>query len=356
MKKLSRVVAFLLTAAMAASAAGCSSGQSTSSAAAPAASADTQSAAVSAAAPASQAASTAATSTKYKKTEYNLVFIPKLVHEWYEDVKVGIDKACAELKTQGITVKYTWDAPPQAVVTDQMARLESEAAKKPDAIAVAVIDASATNSVIDELVGSGVHVTTFDCDAPTSKREYYCGHSTNADDGKQMADKLATAIGGSGNIAICAGTLSAGNHQERVKGFTDEIKAKYPNIKIVDSKADNDSIETALSVTEGYLSTYKDLKAVYCVNAASPIGAARAIKEANKAGKVLIFGFAENQEAMKYVKDGTITCTLKQQVQQYGYNSVFNMLQLADGNKPTKVQDDLPAVFVTKDNVDQYLK
>lgn len=339
MKKSVRLVSLFCAAAMLASVAGCSSKPSTTpSKAAPSASAST------------------ASTTKYKKTTYNLVFIPKLVHQWYEDVKVGIDKACTELKAEGITVNYTWDAPPQAVVTDQIARLESEAAKKPDAISVAIIDPSATTSVINELVNAGTHVTTFDCDAPNSKREYYCGHSTNIDDGKQMADKLATAIGGSGNIAICAGTLSAGNHQERVKGFKDEIAAKYPKIKIVDSKADNDSIETALSVSEGYLSAYPNLKAIYCVNAASPIGAARAVKEANKAGKILIFGYAEDTEAMQYVQSGIITCTLKQQVQQYGYNSVMNMLEIADGRQPAKVNDDLPATFVTKDNVAQFLK
>ena len=32
------------------------------------------------------------------KDEYNLVFIPKVVHTWYEGVKTGIDEAVAELE------------------------------------------------------------------------------------------------------------------------------------------------------------------------------------------------------------------------------------------------------------------
>ena len=301
-------------------------------------------------------ATTGTTTSKYSKTEYKLVFIPKLVHEWYEDVKVGIDKAVAELADQGITVTYSWDPPADAIVTDQIAKLEAAAATKPDGISVAIIDPSAETAVINELIDSGINVSTFDNDAPDSKRQYYCGHSKNYEDGQQMADKLAEALGGEGEVAILAGTLSAINHQERVKGFEDRMAEAYPNIKIVDKQADNDSIETALSVTEGYLATYPTLKGIYAVNAASPIGAARAVTDAGKAGQILIAGMAENQEAMQYVKDGTILVTLKQAVSTYGYNSVFAMLEIADGRTPATVNDETPANFVDKDNVDQFLQ
>ena len=44
------------------------------------------------------------------KDEYNLVFIPKVVHTWYEGVKTGIDEAVAELEEKGVKVNYVWDA------------------------------------------------------------------------------------------------------------------------------------------------------------------------------------------------------------------------------------------------------
>lgn len=350
MKKFSKVAAMVLAAAMlATSLFGCSSPAASSSSAAPA-----SSAAESVASEAPAASSAAATTATYAKTEYNLVFIPKLVHEWYEDVKVGIEKAVTELKAQGITVNYTWDAPAQAVVTDQIAKIEAAAAKKPDGISIAVIDAAATTTVINDMVKQGINMSTFDCDAVDSQRMYYCGHSKNYEDGLEMATRLAKQLNEEGEVAVLAGTLSAINHQERVKGFKDGI-AKYPKMKIVDSQADEDSIETSISVTEGYLTAYPNLKAIFGCNAASPIGAARAVKDAGKVGKILIVGMAENQEAMNFVKDGTIFCTLKQDVPTYGYNSVFNMLLIADGKAPKTVADEIPAIFVTKENVDQYI-
>ena len=287
------------------------------------------------------------------KDEYNLVFIPKVVHTWYEGVKTGIDEAVAELEEKGVKVNYVWDAPADAVVTDQTAKMEANAATQPDGMSVALIDPSAETSVVDEIVAAGINVETFDVDAPDSSRKYYCGHSTNYEDGYEMAKVLADKLGNEGQVAILSGTLSASNHIERVNGFKDYI-TENTNIEIVDEQPDNDSVEDALSITEGYLSTYPDLKGVFGCNGAAPVGACRAIKDAGKAGDVLVVGMSEDEETAGYLKDGTMYCTLKQDVPSYGYNSVYNMIMIADGNEPYKVEDDIPAAFVYQENVDDY--
>ena len=291
---------------------------------------------------------------KPAKTSYKFVFIPKLVHEWYEDVKGGIDVAVKELEQKGVKVEYTWDAPSDAIVTEQISKVEAAAATQPDGISLAVIDAAATKPVINDLISSGIHVSTFDVDAPDSNRQYYCGHSTNYEDGYQMAQILGKKLNGEGQVGILAGSLSAANHQDRVKGFQECMKKEFPNIKIVDVQADNDSVETALSVTEGWLSTYPELKGIFGCNGASPNGAARAVKDAGKSGKIMIVGMAEDKEAMGYVAEGTILATLKQTVSAYGYNSVYNMIRIADGKEPVVVNNDLPATVVTTDNVKDF--
>lgn len=292
-------------------------------------------------------------SYKPAKKEYNLVFIPKLVHTWYEGVKTGIDKAAAELADAGVKVNYTWDAPADAVVTDQIAKMEADAANMPDGLSVAVIDPSAETSVINELIDSGIKVSTFDVDAPDSERLFYCGHSTNYQDGYDMATMLGDKIG-SGQVAILSGSLSAQNHIDRVKGFKDCIAKNYPDIKIVDEQPDNDSVEDALSITEGYLSTYPDLKGIFGCNGAAPDGACRAVKDAGKSGKVIVVGMAEDKEAAGYIKDGTMYATLKQNVPSYGYISVYNMIMMADGKDPVQADSDIPADFITAENVDNF--
>ena len=288
------------------------------------------------------------------KEEYNLVFIPKLVHTWYEDVKTGIDTAVAELEEKGVKVNVVWDAPTDAIVTDQIAKMEANASSQPDGISVAIIDPSATTAVINELVAAGIHVETFDCDAPDSDREFYCGHSTNYQDGYDMAEVMAEKLGGEGQVAILSGSLSAQNHIDRVTGFKDCLAENYPNIEVVDEQPDNDSVEEALAVTEGYISTYPDLKAVFGCNGASPNGAARAIIDAGKTDDIIVVGMAEDAEAAGYVRDGAMYCTLKQKVPSYGYNSVYNMIMIADGEGPVTVNGDIPADFITAENVDDF--
>lgn len=103
------------------------------------------------------------------------------------------------------------DAPADAVVTDQTAKMEANAATQPDGMSVAIIDPSAETSVVDEIVAAGINVETFDVDAPDSSRKYYCGHSTNYEDGYEMAKVLADKLGNEGQVAILSGTLSASN-------------------------------------------------------------------------------------------------------------------------------------------------
>ena len=333
MKKVSKVLVIMLVLALMAAMVGCGSTES----------------------PATDAPkATEATSSDYAKTEYNLVFIPKLVHQWYEDVKIGIEKAIVELAEQGITVNYTWDAPSDAIVTEQIAKLEAAATNNPDGISVAILDPAAETSIIKDMIAQGFKISTFDCDAPDSGRFFFCGHTKDYEDGVIMADILAKEMDEKGEVAVLAGSLSAKNHQDRVKGFIDGI-AKYANITVVDTQADEDTIETAISVTESYLTAYPNLKAIFGCNDAAPIGAVRAVKDADRAGEILIVGFADNQEAFGYIKDGSLLSTMKQDVPSIGYHSVFNMLRVADGKAPEMVEYEMDAIFITIDDVDNYL-
>ena len=71
-------------------------------------------------------------------------------------------------------------------------------------------------------------------------------------------------------------------------------------MKIVFEQPDNDNLEQAVSVTEGALQAHPDLNAILCCNASNPIGAARAVKNAGKAGKILIGGFDNLPETLGF--------------------------------------------------------
>lgn len=298
---------------------------------------------------------TTADPNKPAKTEYNFVFIPKLVHPWYETVKAGIEQAVKEYAAQGITVKYTWDATATADVLAQTQKLEAAASKKPDAISIAVLDASVNGPVIDQLIADKINVCTFDTDAPNSQRLFYCGHADNKGDGAALAKALAEKIGEKGEIAILSGTLSAPNHKERVEGFKEEMK-KHPNVKIVAEYPDEDSLEKAISLTENILQSHPNLVGIFGCNASNPVGAARAVIDAGKKGKITIVGMDDDPETIKYIKEGAIYATMVQNVKEIGYNSVKNMIAIADGKTPEKKEFEVGAFMVKQDSLDNYHK
>jgi ribose transport system substrate-binding protein len=54
------------------------------------------------------------------------IFVPKVVHPWYDVVQAGAKKAVEELKAEGVNVEIVWDAPPQADVADHNRRIETD--------------------------------------------------------------------------------------------------------------------------------------------------------------------------------------------------------------------------------------
>ena len=245
-----------------------------------------------------------------------IVFVPKVIHPWYEVVAAGADAAVAELKTQGIEVEVIWDSPPQADVADHNRRIETNIGRHPDGLAVSCLDASTNNQLLKEAVAAGINVITFDTFC--SDDFDFVGHKGDAQDGADLADFLAEKIGESGKVGILSGSLTAANHVARVAGFKEEI-AKYPNIEIVFEQPDDDSLEKAVSLTENALQANPDLKGIFGSNASNPIGAARAVVNAGKAGEVVIVGMDDLPETLQFISDGVIAGVKAQRQWEIGY-------------------------------------
>ena len=250
----------------------------------------------------------------------SIVFIPKVVHPWYEVVAAGATKAAEELKVQGIEVEVVWDSPPQAEVTDHNRRIETNIGRRPDGLAVSCLDPATNVQLLGEAVGAGVNVITFDTFC--SEDFDFVGPKGDYQDGADLARVLAEGIGGEGKVGILAGSLTAANHAARVLGFKETIAADYPGIEIVFEQPDDDSLEKAVSLTENALQANPDLKGIFGSNASNPIGAARAIQNAGKAGDIVIVGMDDLPETLQFIQDGVIAGVKAQRQWEIGYWAV----------------------------------
>jgi ribose transport system substrate-binding protein len=274
-----------------------------------------------------------------------IVFIPKVVHPWYDVVAAGAKRAAEELKKQGITVDVVWDSPPQADVADHNRRIEANIGRKPDGLAVSCLDAATNVQLLKEAMAAGVKLETFD--TYCSDDFDFVGHKGDAQDGADLANFLAKQIGGKGKVGILSGSLTAANHVARVKGFKEAI-AKYPDIKLVFEQPDEDSLEKAVSLTENALQANPDLVGIFGSNASNPIGAARAVVNAGKKGKVTIVGMDDLPETLQFIKDGVIAGVKAQRQWEIGYWTVMYLVA-KNQNHTTPKQHATGSQIVTKD-------
>ena len=270
-----------------------------------------------------------------EKDHYRFYFTYKTVHPWWDAVAMGMEEAQRQFLDRGITVTYEYLAPEQASAKDQIRRLRTASAGGYDVIGVDVADESVISPVIDEMAEAGLRVMTFSSSdaAPGCKRIAYVGNTHNTRDGAALAEALCRKIGGRGKVAILVGTPGAPCHEERAAGIRETL-SRYPEIEVVATEYDQDSISIARSLTTKILSEHEDLAGIICCNMSNPVGAARAVRETGRS--VVIVGMDHDREALQYLEDGTIYCLGIQDCFSIGFDTIQVAVKVADGILPGK--------------------
>lgn len=276
--------------------------------------------------------------------ELTFVFIPKVIHPWYDVVAQGAAFAVAEYEKQGIKINVIWDQPPQADVVDQNQRIEANIGRHPDGLAIACLDRATNVQLMNEAVKAGINVVNFNsfCDDAFP----FIGPKSSVQDGYDLGEYLAKVLDGKGKVAILAGSLTASDHVERITGFKDAL-SKYPDMEIVFEQPDDDVLEKAVELTESLLSAHPDLNGIFASNASNPIGAARAVQNAGLAGKVHIVGMDDLPEAVEFVCSGVIDALKAQRQWDMGYWAVTYLVAMNE-NHTYPMQHNTGSRFLTK--------
>ncbi len=276
--------------------------------------------------------------------EMTFVFVPKVIHPWYDVVQAGGKFAVDELAKDGIKVNMIWDQPPKADVADQNARIEANIGRHPDGLAVACLDKATNVELLKEAVKAGIPTVTFNsfCDDQFP----FIGPKSSEQDGADLADYLAKTLKGKGKIAILSGSLTAPDHVQRITGFK-KVLEKFPDMKVVFEQPDNDVMETAVTLTEQALSANPDLDGIFAADASNPIGAARAVTNAGKSGKIAIVGMDDLPEAVDFVCKGTINALKAQRQWDMGYWAI-KYLVAANANHTIPMFHNTGSRFLTK--------
>jgi ribose transport system substrate-binding protein len=241
----------------------------------------------------------------------------------------------AKAEAQKLGVNLTVTGPADFSPSEQAPILNSVAASKPDALIVAPTDASALNPELQRIQSAGTKIVFVDTTSSNSSLGVSRISTDNIGGGKLAADSLGQQLNGKGTVAVINVNPGISTTDARIQGFAQEMKAKYPNIKVLATQYDNDSAATAASQVSSDIAAHPDLNGVFATNVLSAQGAGTGVQHAGKSGKVKVATFDAEPQQMQMLKSNTIQLAVAQDPYTEGQDGVQQALNAAEGKPVT---------------------
>ncbi len=283
------------------------------------------------------AAPTAAPATQppaAAKKPYIPVISKGFQHQFWQAVKKGAENAAKDLN-----VDITFEGPEtEAMVDKQVEMFQTALDKKPAAICLAAVDSKAFIPLLEKAKAAGIPIIGFDSgvDSPIPVTT---AATDNIAAAALIADKMAQLIGGEGEVAVIAHDQTSRTGIDRVKGFTDQIKAKYPKITIVDTQYGGGDQLKSTDISKAIIQAHPNLKGFFGANEGSIIGVLNAVKELNMSGKLVVIGYDSGQQQMDAIRAGTEAGAVTQDPIGIGYKCVDAAVKAMKGETLPKTID-----------------
>jgi rhamnose transport system substrate-binding protein len=280
----------------------------------------------SAPAPAGSASSGGGTSIK---KGLNVYFIPKDTQNPYE---VLADKG-GEKALQELGGKVTVSSGTQDTAAAQQPSIQAAIQAHADAIVIAANDPSALCPTLNRAAQAGIKIVSFDSDIScgSSPNHLFINQADTKTIGTSEVDLLASQINKSGEIGILSAAASATNQNAWIKYMKVQLK-KYPNMKLVTTVYGNDDPATSLTVLQGMLSAYPNLKGIISPTTVGISTAAQYLStHPDVAKKVTLTGLGLPSQMRKYIKDGTVQSFELWNPSDLGYLAGYAAASLASG-------------------------
>ena len=252
-------------------------------------------------------------------------------HQFWQAVKSGAEQAA---KAQG--VKITFEGPEtEAMVDKQIDMLSAALAKKPNALGFAALDSKAAVPLLKKAQSEKIPVIAFDSGVDSDSPLTTCTTDNLAAAGL-AADKMAEAIGDSGEVAVIVHDQTSRTGIDRRDGFVNQIKSKHPNVKIVDIQYGGGDHLKSAEIAKTMIQAHPNLKGIFGANEGSAEGAAIGVKESGK--KLVLIGYDSGKEQKEDINSGLMLGAITQNPVGIGKCVVDSAVKALKGEKlPPKV-------------------
>jgi ribose transport system substrate-binding protein len=286
--------------------------------------------------------------------EYVLVAV-SVGNAYWIDARDGFNDAARELGVRGV-----FTGPQGSDVKQQVDIIETAITRGVKGLIVVPAEPEAVIPAINRAIAAGIPVITQDTDSPKSQRYTFIG-TGNFEAGRLGGELLAKQIGGKGEVAFLT-IPGQWNLEERRRGYEAAL-ANYPEIKIVAIGNDQAEESQAAAQAKSILQAHPNLAGFGCVDAAGGAGAAVAVRDAGKKGKLKIVAMDRNEATLDFIEQGYIQASLAQRSYSMAHLGLKMLHDLNHGRIkmvpdwrkartcPLPASVDTGAVVITPDNV-----
>jgi rhamnose transport system substrate-binding protein len=278
-------------------------------------------------------ASSGGGSTGGIKSGLTIYYIPKDTQNPYEVIAdQGGQAAAAEFGAKVVVSSGTEDTAAAQIPSIQAA-IQAHA----DAIVIAGNDPTALCSALGQAQAAGIAVVSFDSDVQCPNH-LFINQADTETIGRSEVDLLAQEINSTGEIAILSAAATATNQNSWIGFMKDELTTKYPNMKLDTVVYGNDDPATSLTVLQGLLTAYPNLKGIISPTTVG-ISTAAQYFDTHKdlLSKITLTGLGLPSQMKPYVLDGTCKEFELWNPHDLGYLAAYAAANLASGTVKLQV-------------------
>ena len=283
-----------------------------------------------------------------------IAVIPKgTTHEFWKSIHAGAVQASQELSAQGQPVRIIWKGPLREDDREQQVQVvEGFLSQGVQGIVLAPLDNVALVRPVEEARRAGVPTVIIDSGLETDSTVSFVA-TDNYKGGQMAADRLGVLLNNRGVVLLLRYAEGSASTTERERGFLDQLKAKYPGIRVVSSdQYAGPTRETAKRASENLLNRFgSGLQGIFTVNESSTIGMLLALQDIGLAGKVRFVGFDASAILLDAIKAQQLDGIVVQNPMRMGYLGVKTMADYLRG-KPVERRIDTGVMLVTDANLD----
>ncbi|MGJ4915597.1 ABC transporter substrate-binding protein [Bradyrhizobium sp. HKCCYLRH2060] len=234
----------------------------------------------------------------------------------------------------------------------QVTQIDNFIAAGVDMILLNPGDPKAVGPAIKKAQAAGIIVVAVDTAAEGADATVT---TNNVQAGEISCQYIVDKLGGKGDVIIENGPQVSAVI-DRVNGCK-SVFAKAPGIKVLSSDQDGKgSREGGLTVTQGYLTRFPKIDAIFAINDPQAIGTDLAARQQGRTGIVItaVDGAPDIEAALKDPASQQIQASASQDPFFMARRAVQIGVGLLNGQKPASTVELLPSKLITRDNVGEY--